>query len=135
MTQAHSLFRAPIHLGRGGAAIAQPIMDGTAAWYEAYAARTAGDGPDGRLVMLHTFAADWTSWEMHPKGEEVILCLSGEMTVIQEQADGQASEVVLGSGDYVIVPTGIWHTANVARPATAVFITPGEGTMNRPRKA
>lgn len=32
----------------------------------------------------------------------------------------------------VIVPRGVWHTAHVHRPSEALFITPGEGTENKP---
>jgi hypothetical protein len=40
---------------------------------------------------------------------------------------------VLGPGDYAINPPGSWHTADVAEPVTALFITVGEGTSHRPR--
>ena len=35
-------------------------------------------------------------------------------------------------GTYVIVPKGTWHTARVAKAAKMLFITPGEGTQNKP---
>ena len=37
------------------------------------------------------------------------------------------------SGDFVIVPKGVWHTAKVATPTSMVFVTPGERTQVRPK--
>jgi len=35
-------------------------------------------------------------------------------------------------GEYVLVPKNTWHTAKVRKPSRMLFITPGEGTENRP---
>ena len=129
---AKSLFSYPIHLGLGGNAIAQPEFSGMD-WYEAYERRHGGDGVEGRLVSLYRFEESWTSWEMHPAGDEVVACLEGTMTLHQEHADGSKATVELGPGDYVINPPGTWHTADVDASATALFITVGEGTTHRPR--
>ena len=84
-------------------------------------------------MSLYDFSEDWPNWEMHPAGEEVVVCLAGEMTVIQEGEDGSTSAVTLGAGQYAINPAGVWHTANVSGSATALFITAGQGTLGRPR--
>ena len=127
-----SLFSFPLHLGRGGTAVPQPEFTDLD-WYEGYAARHGGDGADGRLVSLYRFDESWTSWEMHPAGDEVVLCVDGRITLHQEHADGSKETVTLGTGDYAINPPGTWHTADVEHPATALFITVGEGTVHRPR--
>ena len=127
-----SLAEYPIHLGRGGSAVSQPAFTG-AEWYEDYGNRTAADGAEGRLVGLHSFTADWGSWERHPAGEEVVVCVSGAITLHQELADGSTASVNLGAGEYAINPPGVWHTADIADQATCLFITPGLGTENRPR--
>jgi quercetin dioxygenase-like cupin family protein len=129
---ANSLYTHPIHLGRGGTAVPQPEFDGVE-WYEAYAARTDGDGEDGRLVGLHRFEGSWDSWEMHPVGAEVVLCLEGRMTLHQEHADGSTDVVTLGPGEYAINPPGTWHTADIEGRALGLFITSGSGTEHRPR--
>ena len=72
----------PVHLGLGSRAM--PI-DGSA-WdpdvLAAYGAATAGDGDEGRMVMIFpSTIGSWTHWERHPGGEEVVVCLSGRMTV------------------------------------------------------
>jgi quercetin dioxygenase-like cupin family protein len=123
----------PVHLGAGSTAVVEPPFGGTPDWYEAYAARHAADGAQGRLVSMHSFDAPWTVWEMHPSGAEVVLCTSGSITLLQERADGTVVSVVLKPGQYAINEAGVWHTADVERRATAVFITAGRGTEHRPR--
>lgn len=127
-----SLFTHPLHLGPGGRAIPQPEFTGIE-WYDEYERRHGADGKEGRLVSLYRFAQSWASWEMHPAGDEVVICLDGVMTLHQEHADGSKDTVQLGPGDYAINPPGTWHTADVESEATALFITVGEGTIHRPR--
>ena len=121
-----------IHLGAGATATAQPVFTG-GEWYEAYGARHDGDGAEGRLVSLFAFTTDWDSWEMHPHGDEVVLCISGSMTLHQAFADGSTATTTIGAGEYAINPPGCWHTADIAGAATALFITAGLGTEGRPR--
>ena len=121
-----------IHLGLGASAVPQPPFDGIE-WYEAYGERHAADGVEGRLVAEHTFTEGWPSWEMHPLGSEVVICTKGEMTLRQEFPGGREERVVLRAGEYAINPPGVWHIADVENPATAIFITAGEGTRHRPR--
>lgn len=121
-----------IHLGLGAKAVEQPPFSGMA-WYEGYAARHAADGAEGRLVSQYTFTEDWTSWEMHPAGDEVVICVSGAMVLVQEFPDGGRTQTPLAAGEYAINPPGVWHTADVADSATAIFITAGQGTRHRAR--
>ena len=126
------LFKNPIHLGLGATAVPQPEFTGMD-WYQGYGERHGGDGREGRLVSMHRFTESWDSWEMHPEGEEVVLCLSGQMTLVQEMADGSAATVTIGAGEFAINPPGCWHTADIEGEATALFITAGLGTEGRPR--
>jgi mannose-6-phosphate isomerase-like protein (cupin superfamily) len=123
----------PVHLGLGARAEAQPAFTGMD-WYAAYAARVASDGAEGRLVSLHEFSADWDMWEMHPAGDELVVCLSGRITLIRELADGTHHAETIGPGQYLINPAGTWHTADIGEPASALFVTAGEGTQGRPRQ-
>ena len=133
---ARSLEKFPIHLGKGATAVAQPefprderAMD----WYMGYGSRHADDGTEGRLVSLFRFTEDWPGWEMHPAGDEVVVCLTGEMRLTQEFPDGRIEKVTLQAGDYAINPAGVWHTADIPAEATGLFVTAGVGTQNRPR--
>lgn len=132
LAQARPLERFPLHLGLGASAVPQPAFTGGMDWYEAYGTRHGGDGAEGRLVAIHRFDADWSSWEMHPAGAEVVVCIEGAMTLIQEQADGRIERVALSPGEYAVNPAGVWHTADTAS-AAALFITCGMGTRNRAR--
>ncbi len=122
----------PIHLGLGATAEKEPAFDGTMDWYMGYMARHETDGVDGRLVSMYTFSESWDAWEMHPKGHEVVLCVAGSITLLQE-IDGVTNKVTLGPGEVAINPPGAWHTADVEDTATAVFITAGQGTEHRKR--
>ncbi|HXS27937.1 MAG TPA: hypothetical protein VN730_09755 [Steroidobacteraceae bacterium] len=132
---AHRIDKYPVHLGRNATAIVEPEFTGTMDWYMGYAARHEADGLDGRLVSMFTFDRPWDSWEMHPNGSEVVLCTAGKITLHQEHADGTRNSVALAPGEYAINPPGTWHTADVAGEATALFVTAGAGTQNRPRTA
>lgn len=123
----------PAHLGLGATAVPQPAFTGGMAWYEAYGARHAGDGKEGRLFAMHTFERSWDSWEVHPEGAEVVLVTEGRLTLVQEHADGE-QRLELSAGEYAINAPGVWHTADADAPVTAVFITCGAGTRTRPRR-
>lgn len=129
---AANLFSRPIHLGLGASAVVQPEFTGMD-WYEAYGARHGADGAEGRLVAMHRFNESWTSWEVHPHGDEVVVCIAGSMTLHQQFPDGSNATVTIGPGEYAINPPGTWHTADIDGEATALFITAGLGTENRPR--
>lgn len=129
----HDIDREPLHLGLGAKALPQPEMTGGMEWYAAYGERNGADGAEGRLVTRFTFTESWDSWEMHPAGDEVVLCLDGEMVLHQEHQDGSTATVTLTAGRYAINPPGTWHTADIVGTATALFITAGLGTQHRPR--
>ena len=41
-----------------------------------------------QLVSLYEFNDDWSSWEVHPKGDEIVVLLSGEITFVLD-IDGE----------------------------------------------
>jgi mannose-6-phosphate isomerase-like protein (cupin superfamily) len=82
---------------------------------------------------MYRFSENWDSWEMHPLGDEVVLCLSGSMTLHQEHADGATAVVTLCPNEYAVNPPGTWHTADVEGEAVALFITAGTDTKHKPR--
>ncbi len=125
------LAERPIHLGLGATAVSEPGFTGTD-WYAAYGQRHVADGREGRLVSMHSFEKPWTSWEMHPEGSEVVVCIEGELTLVQEIGDEEV-RTTLRPGEYAINEPGVWHTADVEGRATALFITAGLGTRVRER--
>jgi uncharacterized cupin superfamily protein len=127
------IAQTPLHLGLGATALPLPAMTGGMEWYEDYGRAHADDGAEGRLVSCHEFSESWDSWEMHPTGDEVVICLDGEITLIQESLTHETVRVILEKGDFAINARGVWHTADVSGPCTALFITAGMGTQARPR--
>ncbi len=125
-----------VHLGLGSTTIPLPKHTGDVSWYQEYGAAHGGDGVEGRLVSMHTFAESWDTWEMHPSGTELVLCVAGTVELTREAPDGTTSTVSLRAGEAVVNQPGVWHTANVpdaSSAPTVVFITAGEGTEIRPR--
>jgi quercetin dioxygenase-like cupin family protein len=122
----------PVHLGLGAKVIPQAPFTGEMDWYENYGARNAADGIEGRLVIMRTFSEPWDSWEVHPHGQELVLCIDGTITLFQD-IEGQIRSATLRSGEAIINAPGVWHTADIEGTATALFITAGMGTENRPR--
>jgi quercetin dioxygenase-like cupin family protein len=127
-----ALEQFPAHLGLGATVEREPRFTGGGEWYEAYGSRHEKDGVEGRLVSMHSFDKPWDSWEMHPKGGELVVCTAGTITLHQE-IDGKVHTVTLRAGEAVINPPGVWHTADVDAPCTALFVTAGLGTEIRPR--
>lgn len=87
---------------------------------------------DGWLVAVYPITADGAAWEMHPSGDEMLLMLSGEMSVVFQQK-GTEAITDLPAGTACIVPRGVWHRQVVRRPGEFLGVTYGKGTQHRPR--
>jgi mannose-6-phosphate isomerase-like protein (cupin superfamily) len=85
----------------------------------------------GTLVAAFKGDRDWTHWEMHPAGEEILVLLEGELVMLFEGAEGETRHPMF-AGTTVIVPAGIWHRALVDRPTRLLAITYGAGTEHKP---
>jgi mannose-6-phosphate isomerase-like protein (cupin superfamily) len=122
----------PIHLGLGG--IARPIagFEWSAPRLAEYDRETRADGPDGRMVMMFHTAGEWTTWERHPLGDEVVIACTGTHRFVQELADGEQI-VEINAGEALINPAGVWHTADSGDGGWIVAITPGLDTEHRSR--
>lgn len=126
------LSTTPIHLGRGSRALPIEGFAWDAEVLEDYSAAVEADGAEGRMVAIFDGDGSWTSWERHPAGDEVVVCLAGRVTMIRE-VDGEPEPVELGPGMAMINPAGVWHTADIDGQARILTITPGVGTEHRPR--
>jgi mannose-6-phosphate isomerase-like protein (cupin superfamily) len=93
---------------------------------------TRDDLNEGRLVAAFRCAADWPHWEMHPHGEEILVLLSGKLTMVFEEG-GKERNVLLEEGRTCVVPRGTWHRAVVHVPGKLLGITYGRGTEHRNR--
>lgn len=125
----HRLAGTFVYLAEGGRAT--PLEVTERFWPDVAAGSLAPLGP-GRLVSFGCFERDWEVWEQHPEGEELVCLLSGRMD-LRLQQDGRDSVLPLREpGEFVLVPRGAWHTARVLEPASAFFVTWGDGTRHRP---
>lgn len=92
------------------------------------------EGFKGRLLVAQfDFEADWPTWEVHPKGDEVVVLISGAADMVLDHGGSHRVTSLSQPGSFVIVPKGTWHTARISTPTSMLFITPGEGTENRPK--
>ncbi|MFJ8923776.1 cupin domain-containing protein [Streptomyces sp. NPDC102415] len=122
----------PVHLGLGSRA--KPVEG--FAWdpevLQAYSAAVAADGAEGRTVAIFDGDGPGDHWERHPAGDELVVCLSGSVTVTRDVA-GVPGSVVLGPGEATVNPAGAWHAVDMTGPASILTITAGLGTDHRPR--
>lgn len=102
--------------------------------YDKYMQAFCTKSDPGRLVCVFETKEPWSSWEIHPEGDEVVIVLRGRASFIQ-QIDGQERTVVVGPNEAIVNPAGTPHTADVIEPFTALYITPCPGTHHRPRGA
>lgn len=131
-TRTFTIADTPIHIGLGKRAVPLEGFAWSPEYLASYDERYAHEDGEGRLVTVFEMTEDWTSWEVHPAGDEVVLCVSGRFRLHQER-DGETAVVELGPGEYAVNPPGTWHTADVIEPGTGFFITAGQGTDHRPR--
>ncbi len=113
------------HLADSGKAIPIEVTD------EFWVSGTDQLTPGGLVSLIKT-EENWTNWEMHLGGDELIFQLSGNLELILDR-DGVHDAVTLSASHFVVVPKGIWHTANSADPSEALYITLGAGTEQRER--
>ncbi|TYQ29019.1 cupin domain-containing protein [Pseudanabaena sp. UWO311] len=83
------------------------------------------------LISCHEFTSDWTSWEVHPYGDEIVVLLSGTTTFLLKIEGDEVRVILSYLGQYVIVPKGVWHTAKTQDYVKLLFITPGQDTQNK----
>ena len=120
------------HLGLGARVIPIPDFEWSAEFLATYSAEHASDGDEGRLVLIGEDDRSWTSWERHPAGEELVVVIGGQMTLIQE-VDGTERRIELRDGQAAVNPRNVWHTSDMNGPCRTLFITAGRGTEHRPR--
>ncbi|MFJ8845278.1 cupin domain-containing protein [Streptomyces cyaneofuscatus] len=122
----------PVHLGLGSRANAVEGFAWDPVVLQAYSAAVAADGAEGRMVAIFDGDGPGDHWERHPAGDELVVCLTGSVTVTRDE-DGVPDRVVLGPGEATVNPAGAWHAVDMAGPASILTVTAGLGTDHRPR--
>ena len=115
-----------VHIADDGRAT---TLDVTPTFWQMLAERD--DLQRGLLVSSYRFTGDWSSWERHPHGDELVVQLEGETDFVLEEPDGERTIALRGRGA-LVVPRNVWHTARVRKPSVGLFVTRGEGTEHRP---
>lgn len=92
-----------------------------------------GDFSGNLLASSFRFDRNWDTWEIHPCGDEVVCHLSGDFDLVLDENGGFRTVRLNREGTFVVVPRGTWHTATVRTPSSALFLTPGRGTMTKPK--
>jgi quercetin dioxygenase-like cupin family protein len=92
-----------------------------------------GDFRSHVLVSCFSFADNWPTWERHPAGDEIVILVTGAVTLHLALESGEKRITLDAPGAYAVVPQGVWHTASTDAPTTMFFVTPGAGTENRER--
>jgi mannose-6-phosphate isomerase-like protein (cupin superfamily) len=121
-----------LHFRDGGRAEAIPLSE---SFWEELASGAYPQLDQGRLMSAFTFSEAWAMWERHPAGEELVMLLSGAVTVVLEESGVENAIRLTEPGSYVLVPQNVWHTAKTSVPTTMLFLTPGAGTEHRPADA
>lgn len=106
-------------------------LNGDATFWPRLMSGELGTFHDEYLVTTFEYARDWTHWEMHPLGDELVCVLTGTALMVLEQEGGPKLIPLEKPGEFVLVPKGTWHTARVSTACRMLFITAGEGTQMR----
>lgn len=95
-------------------------------------------GPEARREGFYVGVADMTrdpphAGERHPDGDELIVILSGRVSICVDSSPDESLE--LGPGEACIIPKGEWHRVHLLEPTRLLHITPGPNGEHRPLQA
>ena len=95
--------------------------------------RTAKTKARGRLMPFNQctigVAREWPPhWEMHPRGDELLHVLEGEVEVELLGKGGRLRRTTVRGGSFFVVPRGLWHRPLQRKPVVMLYVTPGAGT-------
>lgn len=108
---------------------ATPMAGGEAFWSQPAPALDAIG--KNWLMAEFAFASNWPNWEMHPQADEVVYLLEGEVRMLLRTASGIAVHP-LQAPAAMVIPKGVWHSAETAVPCRMLHLTLGDGTVLQP---
>lgn len=117
------------YLGLDGAGKVTAMAGGAAFWRGIDSNAAAGAGT---LITVNRGEGDWSHWEVHPLGDEVLVTLEGSVRMVFERDGGREETHEMTAGSMLVVPAGVWHRAVNQRGLAMMFITYGAGTEHRP---
>ncbi|GLQ99253.1 cupin domain-containing protein [Dyella mobilis] len=84
------------------------------------------------LTLFHASCSEdvhYPTWEMHPHGDELLILLSGSLSV-EFRDSGRVEASLLQPQAAFIVPSGDWHRLIVHESSTLIAITLGHQTVH-----
>ena len=89
------------------------------------------DYRDGAIFITHYSGS--TEWERHSVGDEIVLVVEGQTTLIL-LADGRETPNELREGEFFVVPRNVWHRFEtpVAMKVWSVTPQPTDHRIERP---
>ena len=129
MSTAKRILGEYVHFHDGGRAEAVAVSP---SFWEELAQGAFPQLDQGRLMSAFTFSESWTMWERHPAGDELVMLLSGAVSVVLDESGIEHAVELTEPGSYLLVPRSVWHTARTSVPTTLLFLTPGAATEHRP---
>lgn len=67
--------------------------------------------------------AGFSEWERHPVGDEIVMVLDGETTLILLEKNEERKNV-LTKGDLIVVPKNVWHRFESPKGVKIMTVTP-----------
>lgn len=81
---------------------------------------------DGLTFGFHHVEGDSPhGGELHLDGDELLVVLTGAITIELTTTDGIVEHVEVPAGHGCVVPRGVWHRLLVAEPTAILHATPG----------
>ena len=82
---------------------------------------TLSEYRDGGVFAGHY--AGFSEWERHPVGDEIVMVLDGETTLILLEKNEERKNV-LTKGDLIVVPKDVWHRFESPKGVKIMTVTP-----------
>ena len=82
---------------------------------------TLADYRDGGIFLAHY--AGTSEWERHTSGDEMVMVMEGETTLILLQ-NGEEIASFMPQGTLLVVPQNIWHRFESPKGVKVMTITP-----------
>lgn len=81
------------------------------------------------LIAQHDCDAPWPAWEMHPKDDEFVYLIHGDVDFVLWIDNEERAVRLQQPGTFIVVPKATWHTVRSRQPSRLLFVTPGEDTQ------
>ncbi len=79
---------------------------------------------DGSIYLGHY--AGQSEWERHPLGDEIVMVIEGETTLVIHDESGDKHEL-MRSGEIIVVPANTWHRFETPHGVKIMSVTPEPG--------